>query len=103
MSPNQDHILITGGAGFIGSHLAHALIQAGKRVSVVDDLSTGRHSNVAELEGHPKFRVFVDTIRDAALMERLMQECGVVYHLASAVGVKLIMEQPVYTIDNIYQ
>lgn len=100
---NPDHILITGGAGFIGNHLARALVGAGKRVSVVDDLSTGRYSNVADLEPHPEFRLYVDTIRDAALMERLMQECGTVYHLASAVGVKLIMEQPVYTIDNIYQ
>ena len=103
MSNNHQNILITGGAGFIGSHLAKSLLESGKRVTVIDDLSTGLYSNVAELESHPDFRLYVDTIRDTAVMERLMQECGTVYHLASAVGVKLIMEQPVYTIDNIYQ
>ena len=70
---------------------------------VVDDLSTGLHRNVVDLEQHPDFRLYVDTIRNEVLMERLMQECGAVYHLASAVGVRLIMERPVYTIDNIYQ
>lgn len=99
----DEHILITGGAGFIGSHLARALLQTGRRVSVIDNLSTGLHANVADLEADPRFRLYVDTIQDAPLIERLMSECGTVYHLASAVGVKLIMEQPVATIDTIYQ
>ncbi len=99
----EDHVLITGGAGFIGSHLARALLKAGRRVSVIDNLSTGLHSNVADLESDPNFRLYVDTIQHVALTEKLMQECGTVYHLASAVGVKLIMEQPVATIDTIYQ
>lgn len=99
----RDHVLITGGAGFIGGHLARRLLEAGRRVTVIDDLSTGRYSNIADLEQHPSFRLNVDTVRDIPLMERLMQECGTVYHLASAVGVKLIMEQPVHTIDSIYQ
>jgi UDP-glucose 4-epimerase len=102
MSRN-DHVLITGGAGFIGSHLAGVLLESGKQVSVIDNLSTGLHSNVAAFEGHPNFRLFVDTITDVPLMEKLMMDCGTVYHLASAVGVKLIMEQPVATIDTIYQ
>lgn len=99
----DDHVLITGGAGFIGSHLARALLKAGRRVSVIDNLSTGLHANVADLEADPNFRLYVDTIQHVALTEKLMQECGTVYHLASAVGVKLIMEQPVATIDTIYQ
>ncbi len=99
----DNHVLITGGAGFIGSHLARALLDAGRRVSVIDNLSTGLHSNVADLETNPNFRLYVDTIQDVSLMQKLMQECGTVYHLASAVGVRLIMEQPVATIDTIYQ
>ena len=99
----DNHVLITGGAGFIGSHLSRALLASGRKVSVIDNLSTGLHANVADLEQHPNYRLYVDTIQDQPLMEKLMQECGTVYHLASAVGVKLIMEQPVATIDTIYQ
>jgi len=99
----DNHVLITGGAGFIGSHLARALLQQGRTVSVIDNLSTGLHANVADLESHPHFRLYVDTVRDLPLMEKLMLECGTVFHLASAVGVRLIMEQPVSTIDTIYQ
>ncbi len=99
----DEHVLITGGAGFIGSHLARALLKAGRRVTIIDNLSTGLHANVADLEGDPNFRLFVDTIQDVPLMQKLMLDCGTVYHLASAVGVKLIMEQPVATIDTIYQ
>jgi len=99
----DEHVLITGGAGFIGSHLARALLADGRRVSVIDNLSTGLHSNVADLEQDPKFRLYVDTITDVPLMQKLMLECSTVYHLASAVGVRLIMEQPVATIDTIYQ
>jgi len=99
----DEHVLITGGAGFIGSHLARALLTEGRRVSVIDNLSTGLHANVADLEADPNFRLYVDTITDVPLMQKLMLDCGTVYHLASAVGVKLIMEQPVATIDTIYQ
>ena len=99
----DEHVLITGGAGFIGSHLARALLAEGRQVSVIDNLSTGLHANVAELEADPNFRLYVDTITDVPLMQKLMLDCGTVYHLASAVGVKLIMEQPVATIDTIYQ
>jgi len=99
----DEHVLITGGAGFIGSHLARALLKSGRRVSVIDNLSTGLHANVADLEENPNFRLYVDTIQDVPLMQKLMLDCGTVYHMASAVGVKLIMEEPVKTIDTIYQ
>lgn len=99
----SQHVLITGGAGFIGSHLARELLKSGRKVSVIDNLSTGLHANVADLEADSNFRLYVDTVRDVALMEKLMSECDTVFHLASAVGVKLIMEQPVDTIDTIYQ
>ena len=99
----SQHVLITGGAGFIGSHLSRELLTAGRRVSVIDNLSTGLHANVADLEADSNFRLYVDTVRDVALMEKLMSECDTVFHLASAVGVRLIMEQPVDTIDTIYQ
>lgn len=99
----NDHVLITGGAGFIGSHLSRELLKAGRKVSVIDNLSTGLHANIGDLESDPNFRLYVDTVRDVALMEKLMSECGTVFHLASAVGVRLIMEEPVATIDTIYQ
>jgi len=103
MANNGNHTLITGGAGFIGSHLARAILKTGQRVTVIDDMSTGGYANLDDLEHNPNFRLYVDTIRDLPLMDQLMQECGTVYHLASSVGVKLIMEQPVNTIDNIYR
>jgi UDP-glucose 4-epimerase len=96
-------ILITGGAGFIGSHLSDKLIAEGHEVTVIDDLSTGRYSNIAHLEDRPGFRLIIDTVMNAALMERLIRETDRVYHMASAVGVRLIMEQPVKTIETIFQ
>jgi UDP-glucose 4-epimerase len=99
----SQHVLITGGAGFIGSHLARELLKSDRQVSVIDNLSTGLHANIADLEADSNFRLYVDTVRDVALMENLMSECDTVFHLASAVGVRLIMEQPVDTIDTIYQ
>jgi UDP-glucose 4-epimerase len=95
-------ILITGGAGFVGSHLADKLIGQGHEVTVIDDLSTGRYSNVAHLEENPNFRLIIDTVLDAPLMEELIRESDRVYHMASAVGVRLIMEQPVKTIETIF-
>jgi UDP-glucose 4-epimerase len=96
-------ILITGGAGFIGSHLADKLLAGGHEVTVIDDLSTGRYSNVEHLEGHEKFRLLIDTVLNAKLMEGLVSESDRVYHMASAVGVRLIMEQPVRTIETIFR
>ncbi|RMF42212.1 MAG: NAD-dependent epimerase/dehydratase family protein [Anaerolineae bacterium] len=95
-------VLITGGAGFIGSHLAETLLARGHRVTIIDDLSTGRFENIAHLTGHPLFRFAIDTITNEAVLDRLASECSVIYHLAAAVGVKLIVEKPVHTIqDNV--
>ncbi|MBX7062557.1 MAG: GDP-mannose 4,6-dehydratase [Pyrinomonadaceae bacterium] len=96
-------ILITGGAGFIGSHLADKLLAEGNEVTVIDDLSTGRYSNVAHLEDKPGFRLLIDTVLNARLMEDLIRDTDRVYHMASAVGVRLIMERPVKTIETIFR
>jgi UDP-glucose 4-epimerase len=95
-------ILITGGAGFVGSHLADKLYSQGHEITVIDDLSTGRYSNVAHLEGKERFHLIIGTILNEGLMERLIRETDRVFHMASAVGVKLIMEQPVKTIETIF-
>lgn len=95
-------ILITGGAGFVGSHLADKLIGEGHEITVIDDLSTGRYSNVEHLEGNPNFRLIIDTVLNDKLMEELIRETDRVFHMASAVGVRLIMEQPVKTIETIF-
>lgn len=94
--------LITGGAGFVGSHLADKLINEGHEVTVIDDLSTGRYSNVEHLEGNNKFRLIIDTVLNEKLMEELIRDTDRVFHMASAVGVRLIMEQPVKTIETIF-
>ena len=96
-------ILITGGAGFIGSHLADKLLAEGNEVTVIDDLSTGRYANVAHLEDKPGFRLLIDTVLNTKLMERLIRDTDRVYHMASAVGVRLIMERPVQTIETIFR
>ncbi|MBV6495602.1 MAG: NAD-dependent epimerase/dehydratase family protein [Acidobacteria bacterium ACB1] len=95
--------LITGGAGFIGSHLADKLLAEGNEVTVIDDLSTGRYANVAHLEDKPGFRLLIDTVLNAKLMENLIRDTDRVYHMASAVGVRLIMERPVQTIETIFR
>ncbi len=95
--------LITGGAGFVGSHLADRLVGSGNEVTVIDDLSTGRYSNVGHLEGDENFRLIIGSVLDERLMERLVRETDQVFHMASAVGVKLIMDQPVRTIETIFR
>ena len=95
------HYLITGGAGFIGSHLADRLVADGHRVLVLDDLSTGRYENVAHLEGNPAFALRVASVVEPAIVERCVVECDAVFHLASAVGVRLVVDQPVKTIETI--
>lgn len=95
-------ILITGGAGFVGSHLADKLIGEGHEITVIDDLSTGRYSNIGHLEDNPNFSLIIDTVLNADLMEELIRDADRVYHMASAVGVRLIMEQPVKTIETIF-
>ena len=87
-------VLITGGAGFIGSHLADSLIESGNEVTVLDDLSTGRFENIAHLEGNKKFRFVEGTILNETLVDKLVEKCDEVYHLAAAVGVDLIVKKP---------
>jgi UDP-glucose 4-epimerase len=92
--------LITGGAGFIGSHLADLLISEGHAVDVLDDVSTGRLQNVAELDGHPDFSCTLGSVDDEALVADLVARADVVVHLAAAVGVRLVVEQPVHAIET---
>jgi len=87
--------LITGGCGFIGSHLAEALLDRGDDVMVIDDLSTGRMENVASLVSHRRFSFAIESITNETVMDRLISECDVIYHLAAAVGVDLIVQDPV--------
>src|ERR1051325_4891065 len=97
MSPRA---LVTGGAGFIGSHLAEELLATGGRVEVLDDLSTGRRSNIERLEANPCFSFVYGSATDAPTLARLIPRSDVVFHLAAAVGVKLIVDQPVQTIST---
>lgn len=92
--------LITGGAGFIGSHLAEALLEKGWEVEVVDDLSTGSIRNIEHLKGHPRFSYALDTVMNQPLMMELVDRADVIFHLAAAVGVRLIVEEPVRTIET---
>ena len=94
-------ILVTGGCGFIGSHLCDLLLKKGHEITVLDDLSTGCFENVQHLEGNPRFHVIIDTVLNATVVDRAVRECDAVYHLASAVGVKLIIDEPVKTIETI--
>jgi UDP-glucose 4-epimerase len=97
-SPSKRRALITGGAGFIGSHLAELLLADGCEVFVLDDLSTGAIQNVAHLRDRPDFHLVVDSVLSPAVVNELVYKCDVVYHLAAAVGVRLIVEQPVHTL-----
>ena len=92
--------LITGGAGFIGSHLAETLLRQGSAVTIIDDLSTGSIENIEHLKGHAGFSYVIDTIQNRPLMAELVDAADVVYHLAAAVGVRLIIEKPVQTIET---
>ena len=93
-------VLITGGAGFIGSHLAERLLAGGARVLVLDDLSTGAIANIEPLIGNPKFAYRIGSVMDAPLVAEMVDRCDVTVHLAAAVGVRLIVEQPVRTIET---
>jgi UDP-glucose 4-epimerase len=88
------HALITGGAGFIGSHLVERLLSEGHQVTVLDNLSTGRYENLAHLDGKPGFHMVVGTIMNESLVDKLVERCDVVFHLAAAVGVELIIKKP---------
>ncbi len=91
---------ITGGAGFIGSHLSEALLDAGHSVSVLDNLSTGSIDNISHLKGRAGFRYTIDSVENEPLLAELIDESDVVFHLAAAVGVKKIVEEPVHTIET---
>jgi UDP-glucose 4-epimerase len=94
----QMHFLITGGAGFIGSHLAQRLLDDGSKVTIVDDLSTGSENNIAHLRNNPNLLFVRDTVENQATLNLLMSTCDAVYHLASAVGVQLVADDPIRTI-----
>src|SRR6187549_3264124 len=93
-------ILITGGAGFIGSHLSEALLDGGHQVYALDDLSTGSIDNISHLKGHPNFHYTIDTVFNDRLVAEMVDRADVIFHLAAAVGVKLIVERPVRTIET---
>jgi UDP-glucose 4-epimerase len=93
-------VLITGGAGFIGSHLAERLLDAGAHVLVLDDLSTGAIANIEHLIGREGFAYRIGSVREAPLVAELVDRCDVTVHLAAAVGVRLIVEKPVHTIET---
>jgi UDP-glucose 4-epimerase len=93
-------VLITGGAGFIGSHLSDAYLQRGDEVYVIDDLSTGRIENIYHLKGHPNFHYTIESVHNKPVTAELVDQSDVIFHLAAAVGVKLIVESPVRTIET---
>ncbi len=93
-------VLITGGAGFIGSHLADAYLQRGDEVYAIDDLSTGSIENIQHLKVHERFHYTIDSVHNQPVVAELVDQCDVIFHLAAAVGVKLIVESPVRTIET---
>jgi nucleoside-diphosphate-sugar epimerase len=93
-------VLITGGAGFVGSHLAEALLDRGDEVFIIDNLSTGSIDNVVHLKPHPRFHYTIDSVSNEPVVAELIDRAEIVVHLAAAVGVKLIVEQPVHTIET---
>jgi UDP-glucose 4-epimerase len=92
--------LVTGGAGFVGSHLTEELLQRGEEVYVLDDLSTGRIDNIEHLKSNSRFHYVIDSVHNEPVVAEMVDRCDVVYHLAAAVGVKLIVESPVNTIET---
>ncbi len=100
---NAKHCVVTGGAGFIGSHLVETLLARGDRVSVIDDESTGSRANLAAVEGHPSLRYFKGSVGDRDLLRHVLADADEVFHLAAAVGVALIAKAPIHTLEtNIY-
>jgi len=93
-------VLITGGAGFIGSHLAERHLERGDEVYIIDDLSTGAIENIAHIKEHPKFKYYISSVTNEQLTAELVDLCDCIYHLAAAVGVRLIVESPVKTIET---
>jgi UDP-glucose 4-epimerase len=100
---NERHCVVTGGAGFIGSHLVETLLARGDRVSVIDDESTGSRENLAAVQDHPSLRYFKGSVGDRRLLRRVVADADEVFHLAAAVGVALIAKAPIHTLEtNIY-
>ncbi len=95
--------LVTGGAGFIGSHLCEKLLAQGHHVTAIDNLTTGNHANISALEAMDRFDLVVDSVLDEPLMDRLVRDADVVFHLASAVGVSLVIDEPTKTIQTIVE
>ena len=93
-------VLITGGSGFIGSHLSDAYLERGDEVFIIDDLSTGSFENIRHLKDHPRFHYTIDNVHNHRVTAELVDQCDVIFHLAAAVGVKLIVESPVNTIET---
>ncbi len=93
-------VLITGGAGFIGSHLADKLINNGHKVAILDDLSTGKLENVSHLEDNKNFEIVVGSILNGVLVDKLVEQCDVIFHLAAAVGVELIVKKPMESLTT---
>ncbi len=94
------NVFVTGGAGFIGSHLVKRLLEQGDNVTAIDDLSTGSIKNLESIRNHPNFKLYVDTIMNQPLMAELIDGCDDVYHFAASVGVRLILDKPVRTIET---
>src|SRR5690349_5634988 len=92
--------LITGGAGFIGSHLTERLLAEGHSVTIIDDFSTGSADNLRALSGHPGFRVIHSAVSACPILGKLVEECDTIVHLAAAVGVDLIVKSPIRTIET---
>jgi UDP-glucose 4-epimerase len=92
--------LITGGAGFIGSHLAERMLERGDEVMLMDNLSTGRMDNIRHLKKYDRMHYFLESIENRQLLTELVDEADVIFHLAAAVGVRLVVESPVHTIQT---
>ena len=92
--------LITGGAGFIGSHLADYLIERGEKVIVIDNLTTGRYGNIEHLDGRSGFKCYIEDIRHETLIDELIRDSDRIYHLAASVGVRLIIDKPTESLIN---
>src|SRR5690606_36772702 len=92
--------LITGGAGFIDSHLAEALLEQGDRVTVIDDLFNSRFEKIEHLTGSPNFHIAIETLTNQTVMHRLVRECDTIFPLAAAIGVDLIVRDPIHTIET---
>src|SRR5689334_880515 len=100
MKSDGAHVIVTGGAGFIGSHLVERLLSDGKRVVVIDDLSTGRVENLEGVKGNPRLRFIHSTISACADLPNLIRDSEAIYHLAAAVGVELVVKTPIRVLQT---